>query len=110
MNNKTTMIALKWILLVGGPLFFLIRAIYMATTGGDHFGMINPVMSWILLLSEITISFAAVYCGSFKFFSSRKQGLKIDEINMSKIILYSGVASYSVHFIRVAIWISLFVI
>ena len=110
MNNKTTMIALKWILLVGGPLFFLIRAIYMATTGGDHFGMINPIMSWILLLSEIMISFAAVFWGSYKFFSSRKQGLKIDTVYMPKMIVYSGVASYSVHFIRVAIWISLFVI
>jgi hypothetical protein len=89
---------------------FLIRAIYMATTGGDHFGMINPIMAWILLLSEITISFAAVYWGSFKFFASRKQGLKIDSINMPKMIIYSGVASYSMHFIRVVIWISLFVI
>ena len=110
MNYNDTKLMLKWILLVGGPLFFLIRAIYMATTGGDHFGMINPIMSWILLLSEITISFAAVYWGSFKFFSSRKQGLKIEAINMPKMILYSGVASYSMHFIRVVIWISLFVI
>jgi hypothetical protein len=110
MNFNTIKITLKWILLVGGPLFFLNRAIYMATTGGDHFGTINPIMSWILLLSEIMISCAAVYWGLFKFLSSRKQGLKIEAINIPKMILYSGVASYSVHFIRVAIWISLFVI
>jgi len=93
-----------------GPLFFFIRAIQMAITGGDHFGMINPIISGILLLSEIAISFAAVYWGSFKIFYSRKQGLKIEEIRMSKMILYSGMSSYSVHFIRVAIWISLCVI
>ena len=110
MNYKATLNISKWILLVGGPLFFLIRAIYMATTGGDHFGTINPITSWILLLSEIMISFAAVNWGSFKFFTSRKQGLIIEAIKMPKMIFYSGVASYSVHFIRVAIWISLFVI
>ena len=110
MNYRINLIRIKWLLIVGGPLFFLVRAIQMAITGGDHFGTINPIMSWILLISEIMISFAAVYWGSSKFFYSRKEGLKIGEVEMSKMIFYSGISSYITHFIRVAIWITLFVI
>ena len=110
MNYRITLIRIKWLLIVGGPLFFLVRAIQMAITGGDQFGTINPIMSWILLVSEIMISFGAVYLGSSKFFYSIKEGLKIGEIKMSKMIFYSGMSSYIAHFIRVAIWLTFFVI
>ena len=47
---------LKWFLLGGGPIFFLVRAIYLASTGGDTFSIINPIFSWFLLFSEISLS------------------------------------------------------
>jgi len=40
----------KWILLGGGPIFFLIRALQLASTGGDSFGKINPIFSWFLYI------------------------------------------------------------
>ncbi|MFX1480226.1 MAG: flavodoxin domain-containing protein [Promethearchaeota archaeon] len=105
---------LKWILVGGGPIFFFIRAIYMASTGGDCFGTINPLGSWFLLLLEIIISGTAGITGVINFFLWRKDKRIIfadfEKRRFMQFVLFTGVGSYSVHFIRVAIWIILCVL
>jgi hypothetical protein len=104
---------LKWILIGGGPLFFFIRAIYLASTGGDCFGTINPICSWILLISEIFISGVAGISGiiGLIFWKKDKNRLfNLGRINLRQSILLTGICAYSMHFIRVAIWIILCVI
>ncbi|MFX1469979.1 MAG: flavodoxin domain-containing protein [Promethearchaeota archaeon] len=104
---------IKWILLAGGPLFFFIRALYMASTGGDCFGTINPFSSWFLLITEIIISGIAGFSGIIGlllWIKGDKQRIILKKINLPKIVLFAGFASYTIHFVRVAIWISLCVI
>jgi flavodoxin len=104
---------LKWILLGGGPIFFFIRAIYLASTGGDCFGTINPIFSWLLLLSEICLSGIVGITGISALILWK---LEINQIggpkkhNLQKIILRGGITTYIIHFVRVTIWISLCVI
>jgi len=104
---------LKWILLGGGPIFFFIRAIYLASTGGDCFGTINPIFSWFLLLLEISLS-ATVgisgISGLILWMKTENQRETLKTLNLSKVVLFGGISTYIVHFIRVAIWISLCVI
>jgi len=104
---------LKWILLGGGPIFFFIRAIYLASTGGDCFGPINPIFSWFLLLLEISLS-ATVgisgISGLTLWMKTENQRETLKTLNLRKIVLFGGITTYIVHFIRVAIWISLCVI
>ncbi|MFX1306616.1 MAG: flavodoxin family protein [Promethearchaeota archaeon] len=112
-NSYIFLNRIKWILLAGGPLFFFIRALYMASTGGDCFGTINPLFSWFLLLSEITISGIAGFSGIFGLLlriKGEKQRIITKKVYLHRIILFAGFLSYIIHFIRVAIWISLCVI
>ncbi|MFX1378724.1 MAG: flavodoxin family protein [Promethearchaeota archaeon] len=104
---------LQWILLGGGPLFFFIRAVYLAGTGGDCFGRINPFASWVLLFLEITLSGIAwitTLVGLKLGLKKKNQRLVFKHKSVQKIILFTGCATYIVHFIRVAIWIMLCVI
>jgi hypothetical protein len=101
---------LKWILLGGGPIFFLLRAIYLASTGGDTFSTINPILSWSLLFSEISLSAIAACVGIVGLILWKRElnqnQLKYKQ-NLKKIALFTGVSTYIIHFIRVAIWLSL---
>jgi hypothetical protein len=100
----------KWVLLGGGPIFFLVRAIYLACTGGDTFSTINPVFSWFLLFSEISLSGIAGSVGIIGLISWRRYLNQMElkyKKNLKKIILFAGINTYIVHFIRVAIWLSL---
>ena len=63
MKTQVLLSRIKWILLSGGALFFCIRAIGLASSGGDCFGTIYPLPSWILLISEILISGTAAIAG-----------------------------------------------
>jgi flavodoxin len=104
---------LKWILIGGGPIFFFIRALNLASTGGDCFGTIIPGVSWFLLLLEIIISgltgvFAILALNLLKL--RREKGVTLGRFNIKKLILFTGVSSYSIHFIRVGIWITLCVL
>jgi flavodoxin len=104
---------LKWILLGGGPIFFFIRAIYLASTGGDCFGTINPIFSWILLLSEIGLSGIvgiAAIAGVIQLKGEAKQMGTLKKINLRKIVLLGGITTYIVHIVRVSLWIILCVI
>jgi menaquinone-dependent protoporphyrinogen IX oxidase len=101
---------IKWIFLGGGPLFFFIRAIYLAAQGGDCFGTINPFFSWLLLISEISFSGIAWIIGNILLIQWLKQGKEIiilTRTRLSKIILLTGIIAYIIHFMRVAIWIFL---
>ncbi len=101
---------LKWLLLVGGPIFFSIRALYLSSTGGDCFVSIIPLFSWFLLISEIVISGIAGFCGTtglILWINEEKQPLKLKKFRFPEIVLFTGFASYSLHFVRVVIWISL---
>jgi len=103
----------KWVILVGGPLFFFIRAIYMASTGGDCFGTINPSVSWFLLLSEIFISGLAGIAGLvgvILFLRTNNKKYLLKRLKISKIVLFGGISALIVHLMRVAIWILLCVI
>ena len=104
---------LKWILLGGGPIFFFVRAIYLANTGGDCFGTINPIFSWFLLLLEIVLSGTTGSAGIASLILWKRvenQTTILRKLNMRKIVLFTGSTTYIVHFIRVAIWIILCVI
>ncbi|MFW9865281.1 MAG: flavodoxin domain-containing protein [Candidatus Thorarchaeota archaeon] len=105
---------LKWILVGGGPIFFFIRAIYMASTGGDCFGTINPLGSWFLLLLEIIISgiagITALFCLNLWRKNKRVIFTDFEKRRLKQFVLIAGVCSYSAHFVRVAIWIILCVI
>ena len=92
---------IKWILIVGGSIFFFFRAIFLASIGGDCFGTINPVLSWILLFSEIVNSGTTWVLGLFSYI----KWLKSKEIWLTKIILPLGILTYTIHFIRVTIWL-----
>jgi hypothetical protein len=108
MFPKSYLIKLKWIILIGGSLFFFIRAIYMASTGGDYFGTINPVFSWFLLSSEISFSGTTVIIGisGFIMYLKKNRTLEVlEKFNIPKIVIFTGITSYSIHFIRVALWI-----
>ncbi|MFX1447973.1 MAG: flavodoxin domain-containing protein [Promethearchaeota archaeon] len=107
---KSILNSTKWILIGGGPIFFFIRALYLATTGGDCFGTINPGCSWFLLILEITISGITGVTAilSLIFMKIGKKGLiDLDTFSLKNFILLTGVSSYITHFIRVAIWITL---
>jgi flavodoxin len=112
-NYKLNLNRLVWILLAGGPIFFFIRAIQLASTGGDSLAMINPIFSWFLLLLEIGLAGIAGSAGIIGLIS----WIKVEnhpklqkKLYLRKIILILGVMTYIVHIIRVAIWLSLFVI
>ncbi|MFX1302020.1 MAG: hypothetical protein ACFE9X_01555 [Promethearchaeota archaeon] len=113
MNNlkvKILLNQLKWILLGGGPIFFFIRAIYLASTGGDTFSTVNPVLSWFLLFSEISISAISGSAGILGLISWNrdKHQIKLHYKNyLKKTVLFAGITTYIIHFIRVAIWLSL---
>lgn len=110
LNVKKILNQLKWILLGGGPIFFLVRAIYLASTGGDTFSTINPIFSWFLLFSEISLSGIAESVGIICLISWKKELNQIKlqyKKNLKKIVLFAGICTYVVHFIRVAIWLSL---
>jgi hypothetical protein len=113
MNTQNLLNQLKWILLAGGSLFFFIRAVSLAATGGDHFGAINPIGSWFLLLSEILISGTAGGSGIIGLIQLVKNryynSFKI-KMNLQKIILFAGITAYIIHLIRVAIWINICII
>ncbi|MFX1374321.1 MAG: flavodoxin family protein [Promethearchaeota archaeon] len=101
---------LKWILLSGGPIFFFVRALYLAVTGGDTFGRINPIFSWFLLLLEIGLSGTIGSSGLYGLIQwqrgkYQKDIIKIKQIQ--KIILVGGLSTYIIHFVRVAIWITI---
>ncbi|MFX1500581.1 MAG: flavodoxin domain-containing protein [Promethearchaeota archaeon] len=104
---------LKWILLGGGPIFFFTRALYLAGTGGDCFGTINPIFSWLLLLMEISLSGTVGIVGILGLVlwkREKNQGKTLKSLKLRKIVLFGGITTYIVHFIRVAIWISLCVL
>ena len=104
---------LVWILLAGGPIFFLIRAIQLASTGGDTFATINLIFSWFLLLLEIGlagIAGSAGIIGLISWIKVKNRPKLQKKLYLRKIILILGVMTYIVQFIRVAIWLSLFVI
>ena len=113
MNKFTIKIYLnksKWILIGGGPIFFLVRAIFLASTGGDTFSTINPVFSWILLFSEISLSGIAGIIGIIGVISWKRDKNKIKLLYikiLKKTVLFAGISTYIIHFIRVAIWLSL---
>ena len=113
MNNsrfKLFLNQLKWILLGGGPIFFLVRAIYLASTGGDTFSTIKPVFSWFLMFTEISFSGIAISAGIIGLILWKReltQGKLQYKRNLRKIVLFAGISTYIVHFIRVAIWLSL---
>ncbi|MFX0039614.1 MAG: flavodoxin domain-containing protein [Promethearchaeota archaeon] len=110
---KINLNRLKWIILGGGSLFFFIRALYLASTGGDCFGTINPIASWILLFSEIILSGMTwiIALVGLKFWLKNKDQRSILRIMIvKKIILFTGCVTYIIHFIRVAIWIMLCVL
>lgn len=100
----------KWVLLGGGPLFFLVRALYFVITGGDTFSKINPIFSWFLLYSEILLSAIAASIGIIGLVSWKKElnQLKLlSKRNLKMTLIFAGISTYIVHFIRVAIWLSL---
>ncbi|MFX1570231.1 MAG: hypothetical protein ACFFCV_17875 [Promethearchaeota archaeon] len=113
MNNSRVKIylnQLKWILLGGGPIFFLVRAIFLASTGGDTFSTINPIFSWTLLFSEICLSGIAGFTGIIGVISWKRDTNKIKLLYINilkKTVLFVGISTYIIHFIRVAIWLSL---
>jgi len=112
-NARQYLNQLKWIFLVGGSLFFFIRAIYMANTGGDCFGTINPPFSWFLLLSEIFVSGLAGITGLvvvILFLKTNNKKSLLKGLKIPKIVLFGGISALIVHLIRVAIWILLCVI
>jgi len=113
-RHKIILNRLKWILVGGGPIFFFIRAIYMASRGGDCFGTINPLGSWFLLLLEIIISGIAgiTWLVGLIIWKSSKKIIFTDsrKILFKQFILLTGICSYVAHFIRVSIWIALCVI
>ncbi|MFW9969426.1 MAG: flavodoxin domain-containing protein [Candidatus Odinarchaeota archaeon] len=101
---------LKWILIGGGSLFFFIKALYFACTGGDCFSTIDPFASWVLLFSEIVLSGITWILSliSLTFWiKSENLGMRLKKLNVLKIILTTGSMTYITHFIRVAIWIIL---
>ncbi|MFW9929915.1 MAG: hypothetical protein ACFFD1_11025, partial [Candidatus Thorarchaeota archaeon] len=78
--------------------------------GGDTFSTLNPIVSWILLSMEITISGIASTLAlvSLLFELSHKRELIfLNKIKAQNLYLITGVSSYMIHFIRVAIWLSL---
>ncbi len=104
---------LKWILLGGGPIFFFVRALYLASTGGDYFGTINPIFSWILLLLEIGLSGiigTAGITGLLLWKREANRTVILKKLNIRKIVLLGGITTYIVHFVRVTIWIILCVL
>jgi len=95
---------------VGGPIFFLVRAIYLASIGGDTFSTINPIFSWFLLFSEISLSGIAASVGIIGLISWKRELNQVKlqyKKNLKKIALFTGISTYLVHLIRVAIWLSL---
>jgi hypothetical protein len=113
MKTQDFLNQLKWILLAGGSLFFFIRAIGLAVTGGDCFGTINPVFSWFLLLLEIMVSGTAATAGILglvQWIRYKRQNSKFTNKALQKVILFAGIIAYTTHLIRVAIWIILCVI
>jgi len=113
LNNlkvKILLNQLKWILLGGGPIFFFIRAIFLASTRGDTFSTVNPVFSWFLLFSEIGLSVIAGSTGILGLISWNrdKNQIKLQyKKYLKKTVLFAGITTYIIHFIRVAIWLSL---
>ncbi|MFX0011422.1 MAG: flavodoxin domain-containing protein [Candidatus Hermodarchaeota archaeon] len=104
---------LKWILIGGGPIFFFIRALNLASTGGGCLGTIIPGISRFLLLLEIIISgitgFSAILTLTLlKLMKYREASL--GRLNLKRLILFMGISSYLIHFIRVGIWITLCVL
>ena len=101
---------IKWVLLGGGPIFFLIRALYLASTGGDTFSTVNPIFSWFLLFSEISLSGIAGSMGILGLILWKRDANQIRlqcKKNVKKTVLFAGISTYVIHFIRVAIWLSL---
>ncbi|MFX1325744.1 MAG: flavodoxin family protein [Promethearchaeota archaeon] len=110
---KVALNFIKWLLIGGGPIFFFIRALFLASAGGDCFGSINPVGSWVLLVLEIVISgFTGIFGigGLIVLKRGKNQNIIQEKWKLKRIILLTGVISYTVHFIRVVIWIILCVI
>jgi flavodoxin len=103
---------LKWLILGGGPLFFFIRAINLACIGGGCFGIINPYASWSLLSLEMAISGLTGVRGLalWKNGPVANQTLKFRKLFSSKAFLIAVITSYSLHLIRVTIWILLCII
>jgi hypothetical protein len=113
MKTQVLLSRIKWILLAGGPIFFCIRAIGLASSGGDCFGTINPLPSWVLLISEIMISGTAAIAGVIgliQWFMFKKQDIEKSNKDLRKVIVFTGITAYLIHFIRVAFWISFCVI
>jgi len=112
-RNNLVLNRVKWILLGGGPIFFFVRAIYLASTGGDCFGTINPVFSWFLLLLEISLSSVAGIAGIVGFtlwIKAENRPILQEKVYLRNIVLCIGSMTYVVHFIRVAIWLGLCVL
>jgi hypothetical protein len=110
---KAIVRSLKWILIGGGPIFFFIRAIYLGSTGGDCFGTINPGFSWFLLFLEIFVSGTtgvSALLGLALLKLSKENVVVSGKVSLKNLILFTGVSSYSIHFVRVGIWIGLCVI
>ncbi len=110
LNKSKILKYVKLILFGGGPIFFFIRAIQLASFGGDTFGRINPIGSWILLSMEISISGISgiIALASLIYDLKYKTELIIlNKLRAQKLFLIVGIITYVLHFIRVAIWLSL---
>jgi len=111
-NDLLSWNRLKWLLLGGGPLFFFIRAINLASIGGDCFGTINPIASWILLFLEMTISGITGARGLTLWLKGpiTDRNHKFSRLLSWKVFLLAVIGTYTIHLTRVAIWIILCVI
>ena len=88
MKTQVLLSRIKWILLAGGPIFFCIRAIGLASSGGDCFGTIYPLPSWILLISEILISGTAAIAGIIgliQWLMLKKQDIEISNKGLRRV-------------------------
>jgi hypothetical protein len=110
LNNSRILRYLKLILFGGGPIFLFIRAIQLASSGGDTFANTNLIGSWTLLSMEIGFSAIAsiIALASLIYRIRYKKELKIlSEVRAQKVLLLAGIITYALHFLRVAIWLSL---
>ena len=104
---------INFILFGGGPVFFFIRAIQLASLGGDTFGSMNPIASWTILSMEIVFSgMAGIIALASLLFELRykKDLIIIRKLKAQKVFLIIGIITYALHFVRVAIWLSLIII
>ncbi|MFX0060071.1 MAG: hypothetical protein ACFE85_12855 [Candidatus Hodarchaeota archaeon] len=112
LSNLKSWDRVKWLFLGGGPLFFFIRAINLVCEGGDCFGTINPIASWILLLVEMSISGITGVRGLILWIRGPiiERDYKFIKLLSWKVFLCAVITTYIIHLTRVAIWIILCII